>query len=137
MDTSAWIEFFRGTQEGEQIKDFLLPEPTEISPTITPTLVITEMRSAYVRDGKEDQFFEDLEEIRNLGNIYNILEESISIFAGEKHAKTHNRQNQISYVDCILWAIAETFEMKVLSTDRHFKDCPHAIYIQKEENNGN
>ena len=137
MDTSAWIEFFRGSLEGEQIKEYLFPEPMEIEPTITPTLVITEMRSAYVRDGKEDQFFEDIEEIRGLGKIYDLLEESLSILAGEKHARTHSRQNQISYVDCILWTIAEALDMKVLSTDKHFKSCPCAIYIQKEGNNEN
>jgi len=137
MDTSAWIEFFRGSPEGEQIKGFLFPEPIEIAPTITPTLVITEMRSAYIRDGKEDQFFDDFEEVRSFSRIYDTLEESVSIAAGTKHARTHNRQNQISYVDCILWTIAEALDMKVLSTDRHFKDCPHAIYIKREGNNEN
>jgi predicted nucleic acid-binding protein len=137
MDTSAWIEFFRGSLEGEQIKEYLFPEPMEIEPTITPTLVITEMRSAYVRDDKEDQFFDDLEEIRRFGRIYDLLEEPLSIVAGEKHARMHNRQNQISYVDCILWTIAEVLDMNVLSTDKHFKDCPQAIYIKKEENNEN
>lgn len=130
MDTSAWIEFFRGSHEGEQIKEFLFPEPMEIKPTITPTLVITELRSVYMREDREDQFFEDLEEIRSLGGIYDILEESLSIKAGTKHARTHCRQNQISYVDCILWMIAESLDMKVLSTDKHFKDCSRATYIK-------
>lgn len=132
MDTSAWIEYFRGSPEGEQVKEYLFPEPTEIAPTITSTLVITEMRSAYIRDGKEDKFFEDLETIRWLGKIDDMIEESLAIIAGKRHAGTHTRQNQISYVDCIIWTLAEERNMKVLSTDKHFKDCLHAIYIKKE-----
>jgi len=137
MDTSAWIEYFRGSQEGEQIKDYLFPEPTEIAHTVTPTLVLTEMRSAYIRNGKEEQFSDDLVKIHMFSKIEDVLEETLSINAGTKHGKTHSRQNQISYVDSILWEIAKASDMKVLSTDKHFEDCHHAIYIKKEGDNEN
>ena len=142
MDTSAWIEVFRGSKEGEQIKEYLFPEPTDIGPPetvpiITPTLVLVEMRSAYVREGMDDQFFEDLQKIRKVSRIYETLEEALSIDAGTNHGNIHNSKNQISYVDCILWSIAESLNMKIISTDKHFKDCPHAIYIKKEGNNEN
>jgi len=132
IDTSAWIEVFRGSPEGSQIAEHIFPEPLEIASVLTPTVVLSELRSTYIRDGKETQFFEDLEQIRSIGKIYQELDESITINAGTKHGRTHNGQNDISHIDCILWAIAEKMDMKVLSTDKHFKDCPHAIYIQKE-----
>ena len=132
MDTSAWIEYFRGSLEGEKVKEYIFPEPTEILPLITSTIVITEMRSKYIREEKQDVFFEDLERIRGLSTIEDEILEENAILAGTKHGKTHTNKNNISYVDCILWTLAEKRNMKVLSIDKHFKDCPNAIYIQKE-----
>jgi predicted nucleic acid-binding protein len=131
MDTSAWIEFFRGSSEGKKVTEYLFPEPTEIAPSITSTLVITEMRSVYIRDGKENKFTEDLERIRALSQIDDKINEKRAITAGTRHGNDHTKENNISYVDCILWTLAEELDMKVLSTDPHFKDCPHAVFIRK------
>ncbi|MDO9537923.1 MAG: PIN domain-containing protein [Thermoplasmata archaeon] len=129
VDTSAWIEFFRGSVEGSLVAKHIFPEPSEMATILTPTIVISELRSTYIRDGKDSQFYEDLEKIRSIGIIFQELDESTSIDAGTKHRKSHTPQNQISQIDCILWAIAEKMDMKVLSTDKHFKDCPSAVFI--------
>lgn len=134
MDTSAWIEFFRGSPEGKKVAKYLFPEPTEIAPLITSTLVITEMQSIYIRNEKEDKFPEDLERIQFLSRIEDRINEKNARNAGTKHAENHKKDIRISYVDCILWTLAEERNMKILSTDKHFEDCPQAIYIKKEVN---
>lgn len=134
MDTSAWIEFFRGSSEGKRVAEYLFPGPNENAPLITSTLVITEMQSIYVRNEKEDKLTEDLERIHILSKIEERINERSARIAGTKHAENHERDIRISYVDCILWTLAEERNMKILSTDSHFKDCSHAIYIEKGEN---
>ena len=131
MDTSAWVEFFRGSPEGKRITEYLFPDPHETATLITPTLVITELKSVYTRGGKGDEFAQDLEWIRGLSKIEDRIDEKNAIIAGTKHGENHAKDNRISYVDCILWTLAEEGNMKVLSTDLHFKDCPHAVYIEK------
>lgn len=101
---------------------------------ITPTLVIAEMHSAYIRNNQEKKFLEDLELIGILSVIENTISEKNAITAGFRHAK--NRTKEISYVDCILWALAEERGMKVLSVDTHFRGCPQAVYVRKEGKNG-
>ncbi len=135
MDTSAWIEFFRGSPEGKKVTEYIFPELTEIAPLITSTLVLTEMHSVYVRNGNGDKFAEDLEQIKLLSRLEDIINERNAINAGIKHAINRTKENQISYVDCILWELAEERNMRILSMDKHFKDCPQAVYIKKEEDN--
>jgi predicted nucleic acid-binding protein len=133
MDTSAWVEFFRGSLEGKKVAEYLFPDPHEIATLITPTLVITELKSVYIRSGKGDEFAQDLERIRGLSKIEDRIDEKSAIIAGTKHGNNHAKDNRISYVDCILWTLAEGGNMKVLSIDTHFENCPFAIYIEKEE----
>ncbi|MGC1122901.1 MAG: PIN domain-containing protein [Candidatus Methanofastidiosia archaeon] len=131
MDTSAWIEFFRGSPEGKKVAEYLFPELTEIAPSVTPTLVITEMQSVYIRNGEGDKFSEDVEKIQRLSEIEERINQKIAINAGMKHGNIHNKENRISYVDCILWTLAEERNMKVISTDEHFRKCENAVYIEK------
>jgi len=131
MDTSAWVEFFRGSPEGKKVTEYLFPDPDETAILVTPTLVITELKSVYIRGGKGNEFTQDLERIRGLSKIEDRIDEKSAILAGTKHGNNHNKENRISYVDCILWTLAEEGNMKVLSTDLHFKSCPHAVYIEK------
>lgn len=133
MDTSAWIEFFRGSPEGKKVAEYLFPELTEIALLLTPTLVIAEMQRVYIRNGEGDKFAEDVEMIRRFSEIEERIDQKIAIDAGTKHGNAHSKENRISYVDCILWTIAEERNMKVISTDDHFRKCENAVYIEKKE----
>lgn len=142
MDTSAWIEVLRGSQIGEQVKEYLWPQIIEdgrdIVDIITPSLVIMEMRSKYIRKGEEENFSKDLAKIRQIGNIEKVnIDENLAIKAGEKHGQEHARDTRISYNDCILMRLAEKMNMKVISTDKHFAEFTYAIYIKKEGYNEN
>lgn len=87
MDTSAWIEFFRGSLEGKKVAEYLFPEPTEIAPSITSTLVLTELRSVYIRNEKETELSEDIGRIRSLSRIEDKINEKNARIAGTKHAE--------------------------------------------------
>ena len=142
MDSSAWIEVFRGSQIGEDVKEYLFPKITgdghESADIITPTIVIMEIKSKYIREGKKEIFSEDLANIHRISRIETVnLDEPLAIKVGEKHGYEHAMDTRISYNDCILMRLAEKMNMKVISTDKHFEGSTHAIYIKKEVNNEN
>ena len=131
IDTSAWIEVFRASEVGKVVLDYIKSSDKNL----TPTIVLAEMRSAYWRRPflDSESFYDDLERVKRLSDIVNEIDERIAISAGDKYAKIHTAKNDISHIDCILWILAEDFEYKVISTDGHFKDCPVAIYFDKEK----
>jgi len=136
MDTSAWVAVLQGSPEGEQVKEYLSPKITEngrdIVDIITPMIVIMEMKSVYIRQGKEDVFDEDLVTISLAGKLENTnIDIDIAINSGEKHGRLH-KDTRIGYNDCILLTLAEKKDMKVISTDEHYQGSDHAIYIKKE-----
>jgi predicted nucleic acid-binding protein len=123
IDTSAWIEFFRASQKGGEVKNQI----TMHNEILTPTIVLAEMRHSYVRDGlSDDDFRQDLMLIKKLSVIVD-LDEETAIAAGYKRATIGVRG--ISYQDCILIETAEKFSFKVISTDPHFKNIPNALYL--------
>lgn len=128
IDTSAWIEVFRESEIGEMILEHIKLSDKNV----TPTIVLAEMRSAYFRRDYLDSesFYDDLEIVKRLSDIVNEIDERVAISAGDKYAKIHTAKNDISHIDCILWMLAEDFECKVISTDRHFENCPVAIYLK-------
>ena len=131
IDTSAWIEIFCASEVGGVILEHIKLSDKNL----TPTIVLAELRRAYWRRpflGSES-FYDDLETIKRLSDIVNEIDERNAISAGDKYAKIHTAKNDISHIDCMLWILAEDFECKVISTDGHFKDCPVAIYFDKEK----
>ena len=136
MDTSAWIEILRGSKTGEDILEHIQSNSIGIPELLTHSIVIAEMRRVYLRDGEGEKFFEDLEKIKNFFIITEIdLDTAIS--AGEKYAKYHTKGHGISYIDCILWALSEKYNVKLISTDRHFKNCSQAVYFDKSNRGQN
>jgi predicted nucleic acid-binding protein len=59
IDTYAWIEYFRGTENGVKIK-----EKIDADGNITPTIVLAELKKKYVGEGVCG-FDEDLRFIKN------------------------------------------------------------------------
>lgn len=144
MDTTAWIEYFRASQTGEHVQEYIFPRITEegreSADIITPTIVVMELKSYYIRQDEEDKFYDDLAVIRELSSIKTVnIDEPLAIKVGEKHGHEHTTDTKIGYNDCILITLAEKMNRKVISTDKHFEGSPHTIYIKqvKEGNNEN
>ncbi|MFB6099724.1 MAG: PIN domain-containing protein [Candidatus Nanohalobium sp.] len=52
LDTYAWIEYFRGTEEGEKVREYVDGD----SRILTPSVVVAELRDKYVRTGLEERW---------------------------------------------------------------------------------
>lgn len=130
IDTSAWIEFFRGSNEGKLVRDFILEVQNELTVCYTPTIVIAELKKKYVDFGySSERFVDDLDKIKYLSSINHISEE-VAIEGGKLRGQSE--ESDISIIDCILLAMAKVnSNSKVLSKDSHIKDKEEGIYIDK------
>lgn len=128
IDTSAWIEFFKGSEDGKLVRKFIYRLQNKPIICYTPTVVIAEFKKKYVDFGYSSRRFNhDLERIKYLSDINQISEE-VAIRSGKLRGVSE--ESNISIIDCILLAMAKIYNnCKVLSKDRHIKDKVEGIYI--------
>lgn len=128
IDTSAWIEFFKGSEDGKLVREFILRLQNEPTVCYTPTVVIAEFKKKYVDFGySSERFDEDLERIKYLSTIDQISEH-VAINAGKLRGESE--ESNISIIDYILLAMGKNYNnCKVLSKDRHIKNKEEGIYI--------
>lgn len=120
MDTSGWIEFFRRSDVGENIRELVIE-----GEIITPTIVLGEFRKKYIEmDYEEEKFQEDYREVQFMGKIEDLTSD-VAIEAGEMRARCG--VSGISLVDCIILTLAKMMKGKAISTDRHFENQEYAI----------
>lgn len=125
MDTSGWIEFFRRSKVGQEIRKLVIE-----GDVITPTIVLGELRKKYIdMDYEDEKFQEDYREIRFIGRVEDLTADT-AIEAGEMRARCG--VSGISLVDCIILTLAKVMEGKAISTDSHFKGQEYAIYFPSD-----
>jgi predicted nucleic acid-binding protein len=122
IDTSIWIEIFRGTDLGAQHKP-LLATPLNI---IVPTIVQYEIFKWLVRERTID----DANRILTFTGDCQVMEltTAIAVLASELSA-----MHKLHTTDAIIYATAQMHDVKVLTCDAHFKDLPGVEYWPKSE----
>lgn len=113
-DTSALIEFLKGTELGEIVKESFLSSEIQ---NIIPAIVFAELISKAKRNGLDYLKFTRILE-NNCTVIH--LTQGIAKKAGELHAKFKPKQSKISLIDCIILIHAEMESAKVLTKDKDF-----------------
>ena len=113
LDTSAWIEYFLGTQKGlaikEQIKD---------SRIIIVSPCLAEVFSWALR--QEQDFTEILLVIRQLSTIFEPTTNDW-VTAAHKKQQLRKTKKKIGLFDTILLSVQETFDATLLTTDNDFR----------------
>lgn len=117
IDTSAWVEYFKGTQKGLKVKEHLKTEK-EI---FTNPLTIAELSQW------ADKNQLDVKSI--LTFVYDnseILELSRDLFewAGKRYNILRSSKQKISMIDVIIYVSALTYGFSVLTTDTDFAGLP-------------
>lgn len=123
IDTYAWIEYFRGSELGKEVKPII-----DNGGNITPTIVLAEMKKRFV-EWKRDDFEEKLGFIKSKTEILP-LDEETAILSGEIRATIGIES--MGLVDCILLAVARTYGAKVLTSDEHFRHLEEAEFLEGE-----
>ena len=117
LDTSAWIEFFIKSEEGKKVNKLL-----ESDSCFT---VMTSIAEIYNWAWKENRYPEKLiGYVKSLTQLID-LTENIASRAGELNFQRKKIEKNWGMLDSFILAVAQIYNLKILTKDRHFKDLPN------------
>lgn len=126
FDTYAWIEYFRGSEEGEIAKEYIESE-AEI---LTPTIVLAELSDKYRRIGKGQQWTEDRREVVELRSRIVALSPGSADEAGMIKNEMRGKYGDYPLADGMIISIARGNGCEVLTGDKHMRNSEGVINLK-------
>jgi len=122
IDSSAWVEYLEGSNLGVKIRELILGEEELLS---TPTIIAEVISNAERSNHNTDLIYKII-----IGNtsIINLDAESAKE-AGILHAKLSKESNNFGLGDAIILVSARKIGAKIITKDKHFKNCKEAIIL--------
>lgn len=114
LDTSAWIEFFEGSNKGERVKEVL--NQNKCYTSIVSLAEITNWSLKYNRD---TTFFIDT--VEKLSSIIN-TDKVIVVSAGQLNYERKKKNKKWGMLDSFILATGMVYNLKILTKDSDFKD---------------
>ena len=121
FDTYAWIEYFRGSEQGKIVKQYL--EGHEV---ITPVVVLLELSYRAKQEAWDIRKYVNFIKIHS--SIIGINDKIILEF-GKIYYETKNRVKDIGFVDILILTMAVIENAKILTGDEHFKSFEQTIFL--------
>lgn len=118
FDTSAWIEYFSGSDIGQLAKSYI--ESDEI--IFTTTISLMEIKNKYQRERKS--WNDRIKFIIERSTIVEIDDELALLAADVKN------EFGLHTIDAIIYAAASATKSKLLTKDGHFKDLKNVIMLE-------
>lgn len=112
LDTSAWIEFFNGSEAGERVKQLLASEAS-----YTSAISIAEVAKWAKQNGKDIDAYN--EALKTNSQIIP-LEEYILKEAGVKYLELRKISKDIGMIDVIIYTTAQLHGLELITHDSDF-----------------
>lgn len=119
LDSSAWVEFFQGSEKGKEVKSAL-----EREESFTSIVTFSEIAQWCLRTGREDLML-CIEGVKRMSRIL-APTEVISISAGKMNYERKKKGGKWGMIDSIIVSTAQVYGLKVLTKDNAFRDLPEA-----------
>jgi predicted nucleic acid-binding protein len=131
IDSYAWIEYFRASEEGKRAKEYI-----ESDGSATPSIVVAEVSRKLLREVEEgtetiDQRARHIEFIRATSQILDLTFDTAAM-AGENAVEMKKRSKRWGLADSIVLLHARSAKAKVVTGDEHFRNIKEAIFIKNE-----
>lgn len=123
FDTYAWIEYFKSSKAGAEVKDILESQNNEI---FTSIITIAELASILKRDNSDVEI--GCKIVNDLSKIY-FTNLELAKEAGILHADIRKKIKDFGMVDCIILVTARKLDAKIITGDPHFKGLKEAILV--------
>ena len=123
IDAHAWIEYFIGSNTGNEVKKILESDKNKIFSSV---ITIAEIASITKRENRDSE--QKYLDMINLSKIYGINEE-FAKEAGILHAEIRKKIKDFGMADAIVLLTARKLSAKILTGDPHFKGFKEAILI--------
>jgi predicted nucleic acid-binding protein len=114
LDTSAWVEFFEGTNKGARVKDVLSQNKC-----YTSIVSLAEVTNWSLKEKRNAVFFVDT--IGKLSSIIN-LDDSIAILAGRLNFERKKINKKWGMLDSFILATGMAYNLKILAKDPDYRD---------------
>ena len=121
-DSYAWVEYFRGTEEGSAAREYI-----ENKSNATCSISLAELSEKYKRENKD--FSEDFDFIVSKSEIIG-LSADIALAAGAINFENKKKTKNWGMSDSIILATARISNAKVVTGDEHFRNFNEAAMIK-------
>ena len=123
FDTSAWIEFFQGTDKAEKVKEKLTTEEN-----FTSIVTFAELINWCLKNNLESKIKEYIQGIK-IGSTILDLDETIVVAAGKINYERKKAVKNWGMLDSFILSTALVYDLKVLTKDTQFEDVPNVEII--------
>jgi len=117
FDSWAWIEYFRGSRAGAEVKALL--EGKDV--LFTPAVCLPEIRAKYLREG-----YDPADRIAFIKGRTSIIDVDAAV--AERAADLKIREG-LHMVDAIILACAQARNSGLVTGDKHFRRIPNVVML--------
>jgi len=121
IDTSAWIEYFQGSKEGEIVNSYLNNEETFTS-------IVSLLELSYKSD-KEGWNIRDYFNFIKIKSSIVGLKESAVLEFGKLYNSARKQEKSFGFADAILFSTSLSENAKILTKDSHFENFENVILL--------
>jgi predicted nucleic acid-binding protein len=121
FDTYAWVEYFRKSPLSDKVESIL-----ETGKCFTPTIVIAELQTKFLRDGLDFTKAFNFIEIKT--SIIP-LNKTLALYAGKINFERKKINPHWSLSDSIVLATAREMKAKVVTGDEDFRDLENEVIV--------
>lgn len=114
LDTSAWIEFFIGSDKGRRVKEVL-----SIAECYTSIVSLAEVTNWALKEKRDTKFL-----INAIGQLSTVikLDEDITVMAGQLNFERKKTNKKWGMIDSFILATAMIYNLTILAKDPDYKD---------------
>lgn len=129
IDSYAWIEYFRGSEQGETVKRHMLED------AVTPSIVLPEIARKYVREGISEQNVRSRLDFVTMRSEVHEISIDVALLAAAAHSDLAEKArrdglDKPSLADGVILATTRKLRAHVLTGDRHFQGLPETIFLE-------
>ncbi|MBI2147777.1 PIN domain-containing protein [Candidatus Woesearchaeota archaeon] len=115
LDTSAWVEYFKGSTMGEAVKRELSKEAA------TSAITLAEISSWFTKNKGDVSVA--IEHIKRNSIIIG-LEEDILVESGKLYINLRSSRTKIGLIDAMIYMTAQIHGLSLLTSDSDFRGLP-------------
>ena len=119
LDSSAWVEFFQGSEKGKEVKLVLEQEES-----FTSIVTFSEISQWCLRTDRKDLMI-CIEAVKRMSQVL-VPTELISVSAGKINYERKKAGIKWGMLDSIIVATSQVYGLNVLTIDNAFRDLPEA-----------
>ncbi|KXA96266.1 hypothetical protein AKJ39_04350 [candidate division MSBL1 archaeon SCGC-AAA259J03] len=128
LDTYAWIEYLEGSEEGEEVKDFL--ENDDKAEIYTSIMTVAELSDAFHRGDVDTELkWEDILDFVQLNS--SIVKPDVKNMASAGSLKVRRREEfeDFGLIDAIILESSKMAEAELMTGDPHLEGETNAISL--------